>query len=198
MHYKVWHSPSFLKRICAGNTGTDTKAHNPTQRWDQEPGWTRRNGDTYLPPAHGASHTNTPAAAMHPPASFGFSEVKQVLLALPELQTYLSQNQVVVAQSLPSSVLPTAPYNSAASQPLSARDCDTSQPCPHCAHIHAHFLSSRQEAGFAPFPISQPRHSSFCQCLQTTGQSDYFQSLRNIRYPLVDLQGIQTASPWLT
>lgn len=137
----------------------------PVQRWDQEPGWITEDGGIYSPPARGASHTNTPAAAMHPPASFGFSEVKQVLLALPEFQSHLSQNQVVLTQSLPSSVLPTAPYNSAASQPLPARDCDTSQPCPHCAHIHAHVISPRQEAGFAPFPISQPKCSSLLPVL---------------------------------
>ena len=38
VRYKVWHSPSFLKSICAGYAGTETKAHNPVQRWDQEPG----------------------------------------------------------------------------------------------------------------------------------------------------------------
>lgn len=168
--------PLSSKRICAGYMGTDAKTHNPVPRWAQGRSWMTRNGGIYLLPALGASHTNTPAAATRPPASFVFSEAKQVLLVCQSFKATFPEPKC--SHSVPPFLcLFIAPYNSTASQPLTARVCDTSQPCPHSAHVHTHtyiymcihILSPTQKDGLPLFPYPSLGIPCFCQYLQTTG-----------------------------
>lgn len=156
------------------------QTHNAVPRWAQGPSWTTRNGGAHLPPAPGACHTDTPAAAARPPASCVFSEAKQVLLVCQSFKD-TSPEPKCFHSVPPFLCLSTAPYNSAASQPLTARVCDRSQPCPHSAHVHmyTHILSPTQKDGLPLFSSPSLDIPPFCQYLQTTGQSDHFQSVRN-------------------
>lgn len=157
-HYKVLQSLCFLKRaMYTGNTGTDTRVHSTVQKWDQEtsliityPVKITGNAGIHLLPAHGVCHTRSPAAAMHPLASFEFSKVKQTLLAQTGLQIhyslYIPETEIQTGHIL-------------------------------AMRMNTQVFSPRQETGFVPFSASQPRHLSLLtNGLQTTGQSNYFQS----------------------
>lgn len=151
--------------------GTDIKTHSPVPRCAQGPSRTTRNVGIYLRPARAASHTNTPAAAARPPASVVFSEAKQVLFICQSFKG--TSPEPKCSYSVPPVLcLSTAPYHSAASQPLTARVCDTSQPCSHSAHIHTctyiHILSPTQKDGLSLFPSPSLGTPPFCQYLQTT------------------------------
>lgn len=163
------------------DTETDSKTHNTVHRWNQEPMRTRRNGGIYLLPAHEASHTNTPAAAVHLPASFGFSEGKAVLTLL-SFKAISPRTKLFLLSSSPPLFFPqhlTIQLHLSLCQPGTATEASYAL----TLHTNMHTFSPQdRKLDWCSLPSPTVGFYPFCQCLQTTGESDDFQSLRNINW----------------